>query len=261
MKRLLLTRPILVLPVLAISAASTIAFEIWGRHVSSAAADESMRALLLSVVVLFAPIRLFGYAALVVSFALLTDRLKPRPGRIVPLWSAWLAVSFALMIACWGLLATGDLTDPGASSNHRMTPESISYFAPDLTMAEIALGREQAKSYTWTKAILFEAAAVFLALTLGAAITALAARARVAPVWSLAVAGYAALIAAYLTAAPWSFVFDFDIFLGDALLGPTFMSLLLSPITAMVGGAVEFEIWVAALAATNLAFVCAWAES
>ncbi|MDA8747677.1 hypothetical protein N9M66_05655, partial [Litoreibacter sp.] len=203
------------------------------------------------------PFRLFTYVALFLSFPILASQLKYRKQRIVQLWMVWFGASLVLLAGLWCWVATSDTIGLGVSVK-RMSPHTIAHFAPDQTLATIALGSELAKNDTWMTAIGLEVLALLIATTVVAALTLLAANLR-SSLWAiLAPVSSVLVLVFYNQIAPWSLDIDFDIFIGDALLGTALLSAMFFPMTLLFGGATGFAIWISLIAASNLLFVWSW---
>ena len=205
------------------------------------------------------PFRLFTYAALFFSFLILVGLLKNRRKRLLHLWMAWLGNGFIVLVALWGWLATSETIGLGVSVK-RMSPETMAHFAPDNTLAAIALGPELAKSYTWFSAISLELLAFIVATTVVATVLWWASNLR-ASAWAvLAPVSSVPVLILYMQFAPWSLNIDFDIFIGDALLGTTLLSVMFFPMTLLFGGATGYSVWISLIAAINLFFIWSWSE-
>jgi len=155
------------------------------------------------------PFRLFTYALVLFSLPLLAERIADDPRRKAWLALFWFGGGAALALLIWWLIAQNpDLYISPAIS--RFSPETLAEFAPGWTIAEVALGRVGAESYTWVMAIFAE----ILALSVISAGTAfyLAFCAKSGFCWCTYFAPIVSffMLNIYNLFAPWSFVWDFD---------------------------------------------------
>lgn len=254
MKQLLLNKPNTVLVALALAVLSTLAYDFVPRGDAKTAIEHFFGAIWLERV-LFAialPLRIFTYAVLVFSFPLLAAHLNGQRKRLGQISATWLATGLLLMSIVWCWMVFGDSLgqDPAVK---RMSPDTM--WDADWTMAQVALGKEKAKSYTWSAAIITEILALGIITTAVAVFTWRVGQSKSPNLAFLTPAIPVLLLVAYVFLAPWALVFDFDIFIGDALLGATLLNALLLPATLVFGGFSAPATWVGMIAATNVFFI------
>ena len=201
--------------------------------------------------------RLLTYALLFASFPVLSHMIANRPSRAASLAVLWAAPTIVMALGIWWHIGTGGELY-WSPEIKRMTPDMPFPMDPDWRTAEVALGRERATAYSWTRAILTELAAIAAICAAVAAYLLLAARrgwrvgAALAPLVSIP------LLVIYLLPAPWALVWDYDIFIGDALLGATLFNAIYSVDTLLFGGFAAPSIWVSVIVATNLLSIALW---
>lgn len=261
MRQFLLSKPNLTLVALVSGIVSTLAYD----YVASQNVESGVAGWIETVWiewVLFSaalPFRLFSYAALFFSFPLLAEQLRGQRQRLFCVTSAWFVSGLVLMLIVWSWMALSDNLGLGYAIK-RMSPNTMAHFAPELTLAEIALGSDLAKKYTWSTAISLEILALLLISISVAAFLWRVAHSKMLKVAFLAPAIPVLVLIAYNVLAPWSLDIDFDVFIGDALLGATLFNGLFLPLTLIFGGATAPSIWVGLIAVTNLFFVRAWSR-
>ena len=257
MKQLLLNKPNTVLIALALGVLSTLAYDIVPRGEAETAIEHFFGVSWLERV-LFAitlPLRIFTYAVLVFSFPLLAAHLNGQRKRLGQISSTWFVTALLLMSIVWCWMIFGDSLGQNPAVK-RMSPNTM--WDADWTMAQVALGKEGAKSYTWSVAIITEILALGIITTAVAAFTWWVGQSQSPNRALLTPAIPVLLLVAYVFLAPWTLVFDFDIFIGDALLGATLFNALLLPATLVFGGLSAPASWVGMIAATNVTFLRVW---
>lgn len=201
-------------------------------------------------------LRVPTYVIFFASFPLLASALRENADRWRSIAIAWFLGALTLVLANWIHLATVDApyyTD----TTKRFAPGTEAGFAPGWTMVEVALGRDRAKLYGWVTAISAEVIAILIislcmALYLRR-VSALKARyAYLTPVVGVA------LLLTYWLLVPWSYVFDFDIFIGDGLLGTAIDNVIMLPFTILAGGFTSPALWIGVIAATNILLARKW---
>jgi len=265
MKQFLVNNPIRCLSVLALGILTTLAFDLTvDPYFDGTGTTEWVLYAFLFLVA--SPFRLFTYAALFLSYRLLAEHLAGRPGRVRTIAVVWSLLGVSLATLMWGQLALTDSFhfDPAIK---RFKPEIMADAVPGwagtglfsgLTLAEVALGKDLAARYTWSVAIAAEFLGIVIngiavALLLGhAARRGSFRRAWFAPVVSVLTLGVYSLI------VPWSVVLDFDIFIGDALLGAALINALEIPGTLIFGGFTLPAVWVSLTAAVNVVLIALW---
>lgn len=255
MKRLLHKNCLLCAVLLILGVFSTIAFDFWATETPNLN-DAIVYIVYWTALVL----RIFTYFILFLSCRVLADKLATHWTRTVILGSAWTVVGLLLAAITWWLLANGDA--PYSSREvKRFTPVTLSDFAPGWTLAEVALGKDVAKLYTWYSAIQVEFIAIAIVsfwialfLTIKAR-TQLTFHAYFAPIVAFA------LLLFYKLIVPWSFDWDFDIFIGDALIGPMIYNGVFSLLTLQYGGFAASAVWVGLIAFTNVLLIRIWSKA
>ena len=259
MRRILFGKPYLTLVALACGIISTLAYDFVAEyHISNRVGGwiETfwMEWVLFAVAL---PFRLFTYCALFFSFPMLAELLRGQRQRLFHLTLAWFVTGLTLMLAIWCWMALTDSLGLGYSVK-RMSPDTMAHFWPEQKLSVIALGNELAKTYTWTKAISLEVFALFTITIVVAIFMWLVAQFKVPKAAFLAPAMPVPILVLYNVYAPWSLDYDFDIFIGDALLGATLLYVETLPLSVIFGGATSSAVWIGLIAAINLLFVWTW---
>ena len=142
----------------------------------------------------------------------------------------------------------------------RMTPDTAgpSVMDPELRMAEVTLPQWRTALSTWPIAIGAEILALML-IPAGVArfMRHVAKWGRLRMAWLGPVVALALLVV-YALAVGWSFDADYDVFIGDALLGAALYNAISLPWTLIYGGFTLPAVWVAVVAATNLLLIMRW---
>lgn len=201
--------------------------------------------------------RIFTYIMLFYSCRGLVEALGAGLRRTLLLATIWSVLG--LSIACFVWWQFGHGSQPFTSPEiKRFAPNTPADFAPGWTLSEVALGKSLAKTYSWVPAIGLEAIAIAVASFAAAFFLAVLAKYRLLG-WAYCtpLVSFAVLIA-YGLLVPWSFVWDFDIFIGDALVGAMLLNGLLLPMTLLYGGFLAPAVWIGLIAITNLLLMRAW---
>lgn len=205
-------------------------------------------------------LRLFTYLVLFASCRMLAQAISKPPRRAIVLALSWTALGMALAGLIWVMSATSDSLYYTPAIK-RFTPDTIFQADPDFTIAQVALGTELAARYTWVNAISLEMIAILVSSLATAFCLKLVAGSRrgwlayLAPIVSVMV------FLAYAFVAPWSFDWDFDFFIGDALVGVTLFNAISFPITLLYGNFTAPSVWVSLIAITNVALLMKWRPS
>lgn len=252
MKRLLQMYCLPCAVLLAFGIISTLAFDFWATETPNLS-DATVLAIYWTALVL----RILTYFVLFLSCRVLADKLRIHWTRTLVLGSAWAFVGLLLAAITWWLLAFGDA--PYSSPDvKRFTPVTQADFAPGWTLAEVALGKDTAKLYTWYSAIRVEfITIVFVSFWVALSITI---KARTKTSFEAYFAPFTAFFTLlfYKLIVPWSFDWDFDIFIGDALIGPMIYNGVFSFITLQYGGFAAPAVWVGLISITNVLLIWIW---
>lgn len=202
-------------------------------------------------------LRLFTYIVLFASCRLLAGKLAGSRKRTLQIATAWSLSGCGLAAFVWWQMAFGDALYYTPAIK-RFTPDTQAGFAPGWTIAEVALGRARAAYYTWVSAIGGEFAAIALASLVTAFFLAHAGKSPRARRAALAPFVAFLVLLAYALIVGWSFDWDFDIFIGDALIGAMVFNGVFFVGTILYGNFASPSVWVALIAATNVAMLHAW---